>query len=155
MTITNNQKCFKMAYKKNPELCKTKYCRNKRAKQRRVCHKCRSRKYRSKPKNEMVFTYHCLKQSAKNRGIEFKLTKEEFKSFCEKTNYIELKGRSKNSMSVDRINPKKGYEIDNIQMITVSENVKKMHLDKVKFASWESKNEIFDDFMINVDDLPF
>lgn len=72
-----------------------------------------------------MYTYNILHQNAKRRGKEFKLTLEEFKTFCDETNYIELKGETKKSDSIDRIDPRKGYEIGNIQVLSLQANSSK------------------------------
>jgi len=58
----------------------------------------------------------------------FTLTIEQFKQFCTRTEYLLYKGITKSGYTIDRINHERGYEIDNIQVLTNSENVKKMHL---------------------------
>lgn len=55
------------------------------------------------------------------------------KRFCHKhharfqngTNYIELKGKTKKSASINRIDPRKGYEIGNIQVLSLQANSSK------------------------------
>jgi hypothetical protein len=65
---------------------------------------------------------------------------EQFKQFCQETNYIAGKGRTLLSYSIDRIDNTKGYTIDNIRVITVTENSRKgtkvLHYDYItKFAT--------------------
>lgn len=67
---------------------------------------------------------------------EFKLTFEEFKKFAIETNYIQGKGKNKTSYHIDRIDETKGYTIDNIQVLTNSENVKKYN-SYLKFSTLE------------------
>jgi hypothetical protein len=71
----------------------------------------------------MVF--HARKSRAKSRGIDWNLTYEEFKAFCEKTGYMEKKGTQPGCATIDRIDPSKGYQMDNIQILTLRENVRK------------------------------
>jgi len=71
------------------------------------------------------YAYQTLKSNAKKRGKEFTITLHEFILFCHETNYIGYKGRRGSCLSVDRIDQNKGYTIDNIQTLTVSENSKK------------------------------
>jgi hypothetical protein len=54
----------------------------------------------------------------------------EFKEFCRKTDYIELKGKSANSLSIDRKKSWLGYDFDNIQVLTLSENSRKEHVSQ-------------------------
>jgi hypothetical protein len=107
----------------NDTKCKTPFCRNDRAKNRRVCNKCKSRNYRKN--NPVKAAYYNLKSNAKRRGKEFKLTLDQFEKFCIKSNYLDKKGRSKKSLHIDRIDETKGYTIENIQVIKNSDNVKK------------------------------
>lgn len=103
--------------------CATKRCAKKTAKGAKHCSACRMRKYREQ--NPVKAAYDHLKYNAARRGHEFMLTIEQFKAFCVETNYIMGKGRTKESYSIDRIDNDKGYTIDNIRVLTVSENSKK------------------------------
>lgn len=72
--------------------------------------------------NPLTYTYNSLKCNARRRGKPFDLTFIQFSKFCIDSNYMKLKGKTKNQYSIDRIDPTKGYSIDNIQILTVSEN---------------------------------
>lgn len=50
---------------------------------------------------------------------------DQFKQFCVETKYMDVKGREKDNYHIDRIDENKGYHIDNIQILTNTENVKK------------------------------
>ncbi len=117
--------------------CKTSNCRNKSYVYKKngkvisrynLCTKCRRR--RQKEKNILRYTFDYLKQNAKRRGKEFILTIEEFKDFCIKTDYLNLKGKNANSLTIDRIDNKKGYQIDNIQAVSLSYNSRKSYFEK-------------------------
>lgn len=108
--------------------CKTKNCYNEARKKRRFCYKCEKRKGREK--NPTAATYRNLKTNAKRRGIEFKLTLEEFFIFCEETGYMKHKGTEADSMTIDRKRHWEGYHKDNLQVLTLSENVKKGKKEK-------------------------
>jgi len=110
--------------------CKTKFCRNERAPGRTLCYKCKSR--REKEINPIGYYYHRLRCRARRREKEFTLTKEEFRRFCEETNYLELKGNHWNKMTIDRIDHLRGYSYDNIRMISMSENSIKGNHEKVE-----------------------
>lgn len=99
----------------------------------------RHRRQREKERNPIVYYFGALKQAARQRGKEFKLTLQQFRDFCSRTNYIELKGREANSLSIDRINPLLGYEVGNIQVLTKSENTRKMHADKKWMKKYTGK----------------
>lgn len=102
--------------------CATKYCKRK-TNGSKLCSTCRARKWRER--NPVKYCYSNLKSNSKRRGIEFELTYEEFVQFCYATNYIAGKGRTKTSYSIDRIDNTKGYTLDNIRILTVSENARK------------------------------
>lgn len=125
---------FKIIENKKPHVCSAYRCGNPRAPKKRFCHKHHARF--QKETNPAGYFYSLLKQNAKHRGKEFRLTLDEFKQFCSETNYLELKGKTAKSASIDRIDHTKGYEIGNIQLLTLRENSAKR---------WEDEK----------DDLPF
>lgn len=109
--------------KKDPSLCCVRGCRKERAKHRKLCHMHRNRLDRAR--NPLTYAYDNLRSHAKERGIKFSITKEEFSLICEATDYIEQKGRDPDSLSLDRIDPNRGYEFENIKVVTISENSSK------------------------------
>lgn len=106
-----------------PRYCLTKYCVNIAPPERVICYKCKTRKQREKDPIRAV--YDDRKSSARRRHIDFNWTFEEFKQFCEKTNYMELRGTGANDMTIDRIRAWEGYHKDNVQLLPNAENVKK------------------------------
>lgn len=104
---------------------------------RTVCGTCRIQKYRRE--NPIKAAYIALRDNAKRRRKEFTLTLEQFEKFCIETEYIIKKGISKQSYTIDRIRDTEGYHIHNIQVLTNSDNVKKMHRVKKVQYDWESK----------------
>jgi hypothetical protein len=74
--------------------------------------------------------YSRLKSNAKKRKVGFDLSLEEFKKLVSGTQYMQRRGRGKTSLHFDRINNQKGYSIENIQIITNSENAKKGAIEK-------------------------
>ena len=102
--------------------CKTKYCRGIATKTGRspYCAKCRTRHWRDK--HPAAYFLLKLKHRAKRRGKEFSLTLEQFKTFCDESMYLQLKGRSALSLSIHRSDNERGYHFDNITAITVSAN---------------------------------
>jgi len=78
-----------------------------------------------KQRHPEEYFYNVLRSNAKRRGKEFTLTIEEFKQFCKDTNYLNLKGKNGNDFSIDRKESWLGYSHDNIQLKTLSDNVKK------------------------------
>jgi hypothetical protein len=77
----------------------------------------------------MRASYNTLRYNAKRRGKAFDLTFEQFKEFCRKTNYINKKGKTASSYSIDRIRPAEGYTVDNIQVLTLAANSLKKYTD--------------------------
>ena len=110
--------------------CSTPDCTNEAALHRKICLTCKSKLYRER--NPLKYWYDTLKMNARRRGKPFTLTLEQFSEFCKRTGYDELKGKTANSLSVDRIKDHLGYSIDNIQAITLSENAAKRFDDSVK-----------------------
>lgn len=103
--------------------CSTPRCRNNRAKDRKCCNTCNSRKWRKK--HPLRYCYNALKQNSKRRNKEFTLSFEEFTKFCYETKYLAKKGQTKDSYTIDRKDSTKGYTFDNIQVLTLSENSRK------------------------------
>ena len=114
--------------KKRKGNCVASGCRNKHAQNRNYCWTCVKRKYAKD--NPIRYAYQSLRNNAKTRKKEFDLTFNEFKKFCSKTKILLGRGIQKDSLHIDRIDESKGYTIDNIQVLTNSENVKKIrHYD--------------------------
>jgi hypothetical protein len=101
----------------------TELCVNEAAPQRKFCYKCQKRKYREK--YPLKYWYDTLKMNAKRRRKPFTLTLEQFNEFCKRTGYGEKKGKTADSLSVDRIRDIDGYHANNIRAITLSENTKR------------------------------
>lgn len=118
----------------HPGRCIVRLCRKKAQKHRRFCRRCRQRRYIAD--NPVSYAYSKLKQHAKERKIAFELTPLEWECFCEATGYHELKGRNSWAMQVDRKDETGPYSLDNIQLLTTSENTAKgnraRHLPKEK-----------------------
>jgi len=73
-------------------------------------------------RENVKYSYNNLKGRAKQRGIEFTLTFEQFRRFCVKTKYIQNKGRTVDSYTIDRKDPRKGYTIRNIRILPLHLN---------------------------------
>jgi len=103
--------------------CATPYCRkvhNHKTSKSPYCPRCKSR--RAKEVNPIKYAFRHLKFRAKERGHVFTLTLEQFEKFVSEKMPLELRGRTADCLSIDRIDPSRGYEIDNIQVMTISEN---------------------------------
>ena len=111
--------------------CETKFCRNDKYKNYKICNKCKSRRFRAN--NPMRSAYNCLKASAKKRHKEFDIDFDVFVNFCQETQYIARKGITKRKYHIDRKDATKGYTINNIQLLTCSANSKKAATEKYPF----------------------
>lgn len=118
--------------------CKTKFCRNV-VKRSGFCSTCRSKKCREK--NRMRYAYVTLRNNAKRRNIVFEISFEYFKRFCYRTKYIQNKGITHDSYSIDRIKNNLGYIERNIRCLTVSQNSKKG--TKILSYDWRNKTAIY------------
>lgn len=75
------------------------------------------------PKNA---AYRALKDHAKARGIEFRLTPDFFFGMWECAAHFDMDAESRGEMiSIDRKNPVKGYVPGNVRVVTISENAAK------------------------------
>jgi len=115
---------------KNSSLCCVRFCRSRRAGRHRLCNGHRMAKWRAE--NPINSQFNTLRDSARKRRIEFSLTFEQFKSLCEATNYHEQAGCEAHCLQVDRINAAKGYSIDNVEVITCSENTAKGNRERTQ-----------------------
>lgn len=120
--------------------CVTRYCRNSAREGRSICRTCESRKRREKDPVRAAFDN--LRSNTKRRKKEFTITLEEFEKFCAETEYMFGKGRTATSYHIDRIDPEKGYSIDNIRVLTNSENVKR-HRKYLKYVETPSGPQYF------------
>lgn len=115
-------------------ICKTKYCKREARKGRTICSTCDKRIWRKN--NPLKACFQTLRQNARRRGKEFELTIEQFEKFCFETFYIAGKGRKKQHFSIDRIDNNKGYTVDNIGVLTKTENSKKSN--KILSYDWRT-----------------
>jgi hypothetical protein len=103
------------------------------------CFACEKRNYRER--HEMKDCYQHLKDNSKRRGKVFDLTFDEFERFAVKTNYLAGKGIRSNSYHIDRIDENGPYSIDNIQILTNIQNIRKFvrfkHRDEEGRISFE------------------
>jgi hypothetical protein len=123
--------------------CKNIGCNRQRAKHRTVCNTCLVRSRRKK--HPIHYRFECIKISARKRNIPVEFTLDEFRQFIKQHPkgklYLKKKGSFKDSLTIDRIDSSKGYRIDNIQILTHSENSKK----GAKQVDPEAPSELFDE----------
>lgn len=103
--------------------CLSDKCRKRTPKGRKYCYKHLKQRY--KEKNPVRYAYSVLKNNAKRRKKDFDLTFEQFQKFCYETDILAGRGITKESFHIDRKEDDKGYTINNIQVLTNSENSKK------------------------------
>jgi hypothetical protein len=105
-----------------PRKCATKFCRSKVQKTEKspICSRCRARRW--KERYPLKYSFNKLRNRAGERGHEFLLTFEDYEKFALESGYAKRKGKTAESFSINRINPDRGYEVDNIECITLSEN---------------------------------
>ena len=103
--------------------CKTAHCRNEG--KPNICNKCRDRKF--KEAHPIEYAYNKLKHNSKRRGKEFDLSIDEFRQFCIETQYLRGVGKTSKSFSIDRKDNNKGYTKDNIQVLTLGDNTRKLN----------------------------
>lgn len=120
--------------KKHP-LCAVKFCSQLSEKgadtgRSLKCRRCRVRLWRAN--NPIRAIHNAIKNKARRRGVPFSLSLEYFTSLCEETEYHKTRGRLPDDFHLDRIDCTRGYEDDNVQVITASENCKKSHVEYPK-----------------------
>lgn len=110
-------------------VCANELCgRDKGRETGRFCSRCKRRNWELK--NPVHAVWLRLKWSAKRRNLYFGITLIEFEAFCELTDYIHTRGRGPYDMSIDRIDEERGYEPDNIQVLSNAANFEKYKLSQ-------------------------
>jgi|SRR6478736_10491681 len=103
-------------------LCIEPFCKSKQGNGSR-CHKHIRQRFQEKNPIKHVFMY--MRQNARRRGKKWELTFRQFCRFVKRENYMELKGKTPKSMTIDRKKNHLGYTKDNIQAVTLSFNSRK------------------------------
>jgi hypothetical protein len=106
--------------------CNTKFCRGRCLPSGKSCYcsKCRTRNWRDR--HPVEYTFAKIRSRAKERGHAFTLTIDEFREFVARTDYMQRKGKTGASLSIDRIRNEEGYHRDNIRVLTLSENATRL-----------------------------
>ena len=111
--------------------CSTPYCRNRTERcgksHRKKCPKCRAKDYKKKHPFRYYFNAH--KCNAKRRGIPWHLSFEEFQQIWKQS------GKWKQKLSgqlweMHRLDPDKGYKINNIVIIKKSLHVEITNIER-------------------------
>ena len=129
------------ANKKRKGKCSVKYCRNDAAKGRRICHKCHQREFRLK--HPFKAAYARLRDRASTRNINFSLSYDHFVTVAIEGKLIK-EGVRDSFLHVDRINPNKGYEDGNIQILTYSENIAKGNRERHAPDYYNRRKQYYD-----------
>lgn len=124
-TKPRSTSCCQTAWCKNPPACF--YRATGKLYVAAHCPKCFSRRYRAN--HPVHYAFEAIKDSAKKRDIDFSLTIEQFAQWCEETGYADTKGVARLKFHCDRIDHRKGYSIDNIQLLSEAENIRKRNTD--------------------------
>lgn len=103
--------------------------------------------YRKKRKeiDPVYDRYNSFKSKAIQRGKPFEVTLEEFRKFCQETGYIVTKYCRGKNASIDRQDNSKGYSIDNMELMSLRDNIKKYH-------HWD---KLIAQVLACTDDVPF
>ena len=88
-----------------------------------LCHRHYMIKF--KDVNRMMYRYNQFKINAKKRNIEFTITKNQFRKFCQMTGYLIKKGVCGYRATIDRRCNVHGYHYWNIQLLSMRKNIKK------------------------------
>jgi hypothetical protein len=108
------------ARKRKAGLCARYGCLSKAGSHKKYCH--RHHHQALKERDPISHIYSDRKQRAKARGHEWTITLENFRQWCEYTNYHHLKGRRPSAASIDRKLSQYGYHIWNIASIPYGAN---------------------------------
>ncbi len=111
--------------KRDKGLCISYRCTKKHLKKGRICWACQKKAHIKK--DPVKYAYQVLKGNAKRRGKDFTLTLDYFRLLTEKTDYMRKKGITCKSLHIDRVDETKGYSNENIQVISLRQNVQKYH----------------------------
>lgn len=129
--------------RKKQKRCVVAFCQNRAGNNGkfRFCYK--HHRQHQKFNNPLRYWFDVLRQNARSRKKEFNLTIKEFEIFCNQTGYLELKSKNAGGASIDRIDNEKGYSLDNIQMLTLSQNSRKQWIDlKLQFGYYPTPEEL-------------
>jgi hypothetical protein len=112
-------------------ICITSFCTTqpkayKNGKRPLRCSACRRREWAEK--NPEKYLYANLRGNARRRGKVFDISFEDFNEFLIRENYLRRKrGRTKTSVSIDRVENKLGYTKGNLAAIKIQANSWKRH----------------------------
>lgn len=115
-------------FKKNSSegLCWVKGCSRLSRADRCLCHMHEMRRWRAK--NKKTADYCTLRDHSRARGIPFQITLDYWRGLTDAFGFYEA--HEDVVLTIDRINPMRGYVEGNIRVVTVSVNVYKSHKER-------------------------
>ena len=122
---------YKLKVNPRPDLCKVFGCGKRRGNKQVLCSQHALRLWRHK--NPIRSAWNDLVTKCRRKKRELGLTFEQFQEFVSRTRYIDNKGRERHCFHIDRIDPSRGYHMDNIQVLTCSENTAKGNRERNPF----------------------
>lgn len=132
--------CFPLDLDAPPGRCPVVGCTRTSKRSHSLCPMHLSRHERRT--NPVAAQYRRLKAKAKQRRKPFDLTADEWRELCGLTGYqtrtAGQTGDWRRSLTIDRKDPRRGYCIDNIRVITYSRNSSKGQQDKILLRSGRS-----------------
>lgn len=111
---------FRIVKHEKRGICVAHGCNNKRKGTTRLC--SRHNHIRRSIIDPIGHVFDKLKCNAKRRGKVFTLTRSQFEEIIDGTGYMENRGRTMTALTLDRIDPLKGYEYGNVRVISQFEN---------------------------------
>jgi hypothetical protein len=84
-----------------------------------------------KTRHPLKYYFAKLRARARERGIPFGLSFHAYARLARATGYDNPanRGRMPASLSLDRIDPRRGYEDDNIRVISLADNTRRAHCE--------------------------
>ena len=113
-----------------PKRCKHPNCRRPARPGKAECHRCTKRLWRQR--NPYRAAYAICKAKARQRkskqwpeGIPWEITYAAFYIWARRTEYVTRKGNEAGSITIDRKDPRRGYEPGNLRVLTRAENARR------------------------------
>lgn len=113
--------------------CHTKYCR-KPQQHGYFCYACKKREWRAT--HPLQDAFYNLRHSARRRDIPFLLSLVDFQTLSCRYDYLNRRGKQAHSFTVDRIDSSKGYALENLRVISNSDNVAKGNRERALDHVW-------------------
>lgn len=117
------EEVFKFAKTPGEGKCKVRHCRAKARPGTRMCSKHIMQLWRKR--NPTRAAFNTLRDHARQRRIEFRLSFEEFVEIIRESGYAQNRGREAGSLQIDRIDGSLPYSRSNCRVMDSSENIAK------------------------------